>query len=211
MIKVTVSMPCYGRPERTKRAILSIVNQDFKGWEAIIQGDGCPHFQELINSGWLEEQKLVAECTGDNLLYYANTTENKGGCGYALTNAAIKGASGKYLVFMANDDLILPDHLSTYYNAIELAQKDFLYLDTWLHPHQQTRVPHLAPSMIGHSEIIVKTELAKKAPPHTNKYGHDWDFIEYISKHGKGAYFKPQYPTYHVMHIPNFGTKDVID
>lgn len=210
MIKVTISMPCWGRPERTKRAIESILNQDMDGWEAFIGGDGCPDFLELIKNRWLEEKQKEAFKKGNDLNFYW-MPERMGGCGYELTNYNIRNASGEYLCFMANDDMILPNHLSTYYNAIELAKKDFLYLDSWLDPIQQVRIPHLAPSQIGHSEIIVKTELAKKAPPHTSKYGHDWDFIEYISKHGRGAYFKPQHPTYHVMHIPNFGTKDIID
>mgnify|MGYP003704754731 CR=1 FL=1 len=49
--KVTISMPCYGRPIRTKRAINSIINQTEKSWEALIVGDNCPVIQELINSG----------------------------------------------------------------------------------------------------------------------------------------------------------------
>ena len=55
--RITVSMPCFGRPARTKRSIECIINQDINNWEAFIMGDRCPHFQQLIDSGYLEEVK----------------------------------------------------------------------------------------------------------------------------------------------------------
>ena len=61
-----------------------------------------------------------------------------------------------------------------------------------------------------HSEIIIKTELAKQLPPHGWKYGHDWDFIYSMIKKGKGKKSNNKV-TYKVMHIPAFGTKDTID
>jgi glycosyltransferase involved in cell wall biosynthesis len=208
--KVTISMPCYGRPERTKRAIQSILDQDMNGWEALIIGDCCPDFEKLIESGWLHENREEASLKG-NRLAFGNRSHRNGGYGYFITNLNIQGASGEYLTFMANDDIILPHHLSTYVKAIELTGKDFCYLDSWLDPIDQVRVPTLAPSQIGHSEIIVKTELARKAPPHSPHYGHDWEFIDFLRKNGRGIYIKPSIPSYRVMHIPNFGTKDVID
>jgi len=52
----------------------------------------------------------------------------------------------------------------------------------------------LAPSVIGHSEIILKTELAKQLPEHSAKYGHDWEFINAMSEKGKGEIIKKSNP-----------------
>ena len=49
--KVTISMPCFGRPLRTKRAINSIINQTEQNWEALVVGDNCSNIQQLIDSG----------------------------------------------------------------------------------------------------------------------------------------------------------------
>lgn len=208
--KVTISMPCWGRPERTKRAIESILAQDMDGWEALIGGDDCPYFMELVTNGWLIEKQKEAAKRGNSLEFF-QWIPHGGGCGYQITNHNIAAASGEYLCFMANDDMILPNHLSSCTFAMDLTGKDFVYMDSWLDPIQQVRVPTLAPSCIGHSEIIVKTALAKKAPKHSPHYGHDWDFIDYLQRNGRGIYIKPSNPTYRVMHIPAFGTKDVID
>ena len=208
--KVTISLPCYGRPERTKRSIENILAQDLQGWEALIAGDHCPEFQKLIDSGWLEEKKLQAQSQGNNLEYQQwKIREN--GCGFAITNWNIQHAKGKYLVFFANDDIILPTHLSHYYNYIEESGLDYMFFNSWLDPVGHIRDTRMAPSQIGHSEIIVKTELAQKAPPHPPTYGHDWDFIRFIMENGKGKKADSPHTTYHVMHIPNFGTKDLID
>jgi len=53
--RITISIACYQRPERTKRSIQCILDQDINGWEAFIMGDACPDFQKLIDSGYLKE------------------------------------------------------------------------------------------------------------------------------------------------------------
>lgn len=207
--RLTVSIPCWGRPLRTKRSIEAILAQDTSGWEAIVIGDGCPHFQKLIDSGWIYEKQVQAMENGNKLVAF-NASVHSAGCGYKQTNFAIEHARGKYLVFYANDDVILPYHFSTYLQ-IEDTNLDFMYFNSYVTPTNEVRVSSLAPGKIGHSEIIVKTALAKKAKPHTNRYGHDWEFINYLIKHGKGAKGNADMPTYRIMHVPNFGTVDKID
>ncbi len=211
LFRVSISMPCYGRPLRTKRAIESILAQDTNGWEAIIQGDKCPHFQQLIDSGYMNDIAQYARSKGNDIVF-RNTSRNYGHCGYRLTNWAVRHNRGKYLTFMANDDLILPNHLSNYLE-IEKTDYDYMYFNSYLDPTGEIRMPKLAPSAIGHSEIIVRSSLARKVRQHLPRYGHDWDFINSIvvKSNGNGIKSSNEEATYHVMHIPNFGTKDVID
>jgi glycosyltransferase involved in cell wall biosynthesis len=207
--RITVSMPCYGRPQRTLRSIECIVNQNITGWEAFIMGDACPNFQKLIDNGYLEELK-IQEAHRGNIIHYFNAEENGGGCGYQLTNYAIQNATGKYLVFYANDDVILPNHFENYLE-IEKTSYDFMYFNSWVDVWNKQRTALLGNSQIGHSEIILKTELAKKLPPHGKHYGHDWDFIYNMTKQGKGGKSNSRELTYRVMSIPGQGTKDTID
>lgn len=207
--KVSLSMPCWGRPVRTQRAIENILSQDMIGWEALVIGDGCPSFQNMIDSGWLDKAKQEATSKGNSLIY--DNPPHTGGCGYAITNSNILRAQGEYLLFMGNDDAILPTHFSHYYSYIKESNLDYMWFNTFLHPINQIRNSKLAPSEIGHSELICRTSMAKKAPPHENKYGHDWDFFRFFMEHGKGAKATSPDTTYHVMSIPGIGSRDKFD
>jgi glycosyltransferase involved in cell wall biosynthesis len=207
--RITISIACYGRPERTKRSIQCILDQDINGWEAFIMGDACPEFQKLIDSGYLQSIKEEQEKKG-NIIHFFNAEQNGGGCGYKLINYAIQNATGKYFVFFANDDVILKNHFSNYLE-IENTDLDYMFFDSWIDPISKSRDSRLAPSVIGHSEIILKTELAKQLPEHSAKYGHDWEFINAMSKQGKGEKSKSQTHSYRVMHVPNLGTRDRIN
>lgn len=206
--RVTISMPCYGRPERTKRAINCILDQDINGWEALIGGDGCGVFQYLIDTGFMEAASKKAAENGNSLIY--KNHEHKGGSGYAITNYNIQNATGKYLVFFANDDIILPNHLRNYLQ-IENTDLDFMYFDSYVDPLKSKRDTKLAHGSIGHSEIIVKTEVAKLLPEHSPEYGHDWHFIQNLINNYKGAKSNSSLLSYRVMHVPSFGCLDVID
>ncbi len=86
-----------------------------------------------------------------------------------------------------------------------------MYFDSFLDPVKKPRISHLGFCQIGHSEIIVKTDIAKKCKPHSEKYGHDWDFISEVMSMGKCVKSTSSLQTYHVMHIPSIGCSDVID
>lgn len=207
--RITISIACFGRPERTKRSIQCILDQDINGWEAFIMGDCCPHFQKLIDSGYLQSIKEEQEKKG-NIIHYFNAEVNGGGCGYKLINYAIENATGKYFIFYANDDVILNNHFSNYLE-IENTDLDYMYFNSWVDVWNKQRTALLGNSQIGHSEIILKTELAKKLPPHEKHYGHDWDFIYNMTKQGKGSKSNSRELTYRVMSIQGQGTKDTID
>lgn len=207
--RITISIACFGRPERTKRSIQCILDQDINGWEAFIMGDACPDFQKLIDSGYLQSIKEEQEKKG-NIVHFFNAEVNGGGCGYKLINYAIQNATGKYFIFFANDDIIDVNHFRNYLE-IENTDLDYMFFNSFIDPIGKARESRLAPSAIGHSEIILKTELAKQLPEHSMRYGHDWEFINAMSKQGKGEKSKSQILSYKVMHVPNFGTKDRIN
>jgi len=167
-----------------------------------------------MDSGYLKKVK-EEEAERGNTVHFFNNTHNMGGCGYILTNHAIQNANGEYFLFFANDDIITPEHMETYLKGIDGTKYDFVYYDTWLDPISQIRFPKLAPCEIGHSEIIVRTDVLKEMKPHSPNYGHDWDLISKLIERGNGYTPNGEYwrysPTYKVMHIPNFGTKDTID
>lgn len=208
--RITISIACFGRPERTKRSIQCILDQDIDGWEAFIMGDACPHFQKLIDSGYLQSIKEEQEKKG-NIIHYFNAEVNGGGCGYKLINHAIENAKGKYLIFFANDDIILPNHFSHYLSEIENTDYNLVYYNSNLAPVNADRDTIMQISCIGHCDIIIKTELIKKLKPHTEKYTHDWDFIYEAALFGNYKKANSKQATYRVMRLGSQPQIETID
>lgn len=177
-------MPCFGRPQRTIRAVECIANQTINGWEALVVGDGCGVMASFIISNYFSDIVKDAKARGNNLKI-SNNAENKGGSGYYITNQNIQRAKGEYFVFYANDDVILPNHLENYLSEIDGTDYDFVYFDSYVEPYGGIRESSLRYGGIGHSELITRTDFLKKMPPHNAEYGHDWHLIEAMMNNGK--------------------------
>lgn len=199
-MRLTVSMPCFGRPQRTIRAINCIANQNINGWEAYIVGDGCPVMRDFIESKYFAG--LIDQCSynGNNLMI-CNNPINQGGHGFAITNNNIQLAQGKYFTFFANDDIILPNHFENYLSQIEGTDLDFVYFDSFVAPRNSIRNAQLQYGMIGHSELIVRTEFLKQMPMHDAEYSHDFALIQNMMQNGKHKKAVNCHPTYHVMSL----------
>jgi len=199
-MRLSVSMPCYGRPQRTIRAINCIANQSINGWEALVIGDGCPVMKDFITSGYFNDIRNDCRSRGNDL-YLGNNPINKGGHGFAITNHNIEVAKGEYFVFFANDDIILPNHFENYLSQIEGTDLDFVYFNSEVKPTNSLRVSQLQYGMIGHSELIVRTDFLKQMPIHNEHYGHDWALIQSMMLNGKHKKAENCPATYHVMSL----------
>lgn len=201
-MRLTVSVPCYGRPQRTIRAIQSIAKQNINGWEALIIGDGCPVMQGFLDSNYFNDLIFDCEAKGNDL-YIANNPINQGGHGYAITNNNIKLAQGKYFTFFANDDVIAENHFENYLSQIENTDLDFAYFDSVVVPINKNRIASLQLGHIGHSELIIRTDFLRQMPIHDQEYCHDWRLIENMARNGKHKKAINCPPTYYVMSLPN--------
>jgi glycosyltransferase involved in cell wall biosynthesis len=199
-MRLSVSMPCYGRPQRTIRAINCIANQTINGWEALIIGDGCPVMQDFIDSDYFKDLIEMCSYNGNDLII-DNNPVNQGGHGFAITNNNIKIAQGKYFTFFANDDIILPNHFENYLSQIENTDLDFVYFNSEVKPTNSTRISRLEYGMIGHSELIIRTEFLRQMPTHNQHYGHDWALIQSMMQSGKHKKAENSLATYYVMSL----------
>lgn len=209
--RISISVSCYGRPERTKRIIECIGKQSINEWEALIVGDCCPDFQKLLESEWYQDWIKEVESRGNKVISYNLPTHN-GGHGYHITNQNIQSATGKYFIFVDNDDYITPGHCEHYLRHIENTPFNFIWFNVLVVPNNNSvRWSHLKFGQIGHAELIIKTDFLKTMPPHGPEYGHDWALIENM-KNAAGMYKKAESTqcTYHVMSIPG-STADTID
>jgi glycosyltransferase involved in cell wall biosynthesis len=194
MTKVSIIMPCWDRPKSTKRAIESIISQTEKSWEAFVIGDNCPNIQSIIDNNEYsvqEPSKLVIE----------NMAIRYGGYGYHIRNEYIQRASGKYTLFLDNDDYFLENHLENYLSEIENTDLDFVYYNSWVIENGE-RVPRLEQNHIGHSELIIRTDFLKRVPRVSGNYGHDFELIQsMVDMGGKSKKGESRKLTYRVMGI----------
>ena len=120
---------------------------------------------------------------------------------FAITNRNIEEAEGKYFLFFANDDIILPNHFENYLSQIEETDLDFVYFNSEVKPTNSLRVSRLEYGMIGHSELIVRTEFLRQMPMHDAEYGHDWSLIQNMMQNGKNKKAENCPATYYVMSL----------
>lgn len=208
LVRLTVSLPCYGRPQRTIRAVECIAKQKSYNFEALVTGDGCDVMDKFIKSNYFEDLQKEVEKNNSKIILKSNAI-NYGGHGYAVTNEHIRSAKGNYFIFYANDDVILENHFENYLGAIENTNLDFAYFNSYVAPHHSVRNSELKYGHIGHSELIVKTSFLQSMPPHTGEYGHDWHLIDYMLRSTNK--YKKAYgtPTYWVMSLPNAKEKHI--
>ncbi|BFM21078.1 glycosyltransferase family 2 protein [Gilvimarinus japonicus] len=97
---VSVIIAAYNRPSVVSTAIKSVLNSDFQDFELIVVGDGCNQ----------ETEEAICAFTDPRILFY-NLPENTGHQS-APHNKGIEMASGEFILFLNQDDLYFPDHIS---------------------------------------------------------------------------------------------------
>ena len=118
MTKLTCICPVWQRPQRTLRAIESVLAQDFQGYEMIFIGDCDPVFQQRLDDGTFKSYSDRAAEKG-NVMIFINRTERGRGWGHAARKEGVDMATGKYICFLDNDDMLKPNHFTNYYTFME--------------------------------------------------------------------------------------------
>lgn len=94
MAKASIVITTYNRPELLKRAIRSVLNQEFDDYEIIVVNDG---------GGYAEENPFISKVS------WIDHNKNKGLS--AARNTGIKAAKGEYIVCLDDDNELLPNFL----------------------------------------------------------------------------------------------------
>lgn len=97
----SVCIPTYNRAQYLKDAIKSVLCQSFKDYEIIVYDDNSE-----------DETEKVVKTFNDSRIRYYKGEENRGRP-YAR-NQCIKLAKGKWIVWLDDDDIMMPDLLANY-------------------------------------------------------------------------------------------------
>lgn len=96
----SVIMPTYNQAEFIRRAILSVLKQNYAQWELIIVDDGCTDNTQEYIKDYIEQYTQIV---------YIRIPENRG-MGYAL-NQGLSIAKYNYIAYLPSDDYFYPAHL----------------------------------------------------------------------------------------------------
>jgi len=179
--RITVCVPVFGRPERTKRLIRLIEKQTISNFEVILVGDNCPQFEEYLQSDEWHEV-VQSQLALGNEWHGVNFPNHYGGWGYAARNWMAYVAQGEYLVFVDNDDWVYHNHLEHYLSEIENTDLDFVFYNSYMYMSDKELNVQLQASKIGHSDIIIRTAFFRTLSPQDNNYGQDWRMIQQMMR-----------------------------
>lgn len=102
---ISIIVPCYSHPDYLKQALLSALNQDYKGKYEIIVVDNT----ELTKTP-TENQRIVEELNDFRIIYYRNE-KNIGMIGN--WNRLAELARAPFIVYLHDDDMLLMSSLTT--------------------------------------------------------------------------------------------------
>ncbi|HEX2476041.1 MAG TPA: glycosyltransferase family 2 protein [Lacipirellulaceae bacterium] len=97
---VSIIISAYNRPRVIAFAIKSVLASDFEDWETIVVGDGCN----------AETEEAVRAFT-DARIRFHNLPSNTGHQS-APHNKGVELARGEFVLFLNQDDMYFPDHIS---------------------------------------------------------------------------------------------------
>jgi hypothetical protein len=116
-IKVTVITPTYRRdPKVVSRCLDCVRLQTIDNIEQLVCSDGSP--EASIAS-------LVGSIGDKRITYHHTNVKKAGDFGNVVRSEMLKKARGEYILFLDDDNLILPDYLERMIRAIEDSGKDF--------------------------------------------------------------------------------------
>ena len=116
--KISVIIPMYNAEKFIRQCLISVLASKFADYEVLVVDD-CS-----TDNSVAEVEKLAPHFGGRLKIFH--TEKNSGGAGIPR-NVGIKNSAGKYVMFIDNDDALLPTALDDFFTAAEEFQADVVH------------------------------------------------------------------------------------
>ncbi|MDF2184131.1 glycosyltransferase [Grimontia hollisae] len=146
---VTVYIPTRNRSELCKRAINSVLCQDYENFEIIVVDDA---------SSIDEYNELLREFDGQKNVSFLRTNSSQGAC--FCRNLAIKNANGHFITGLDDDDYFEPDRLKQFVASWK-ASDSFLYTESKVRGRRGTKITS-RPEMIDFCDLLVSNSVGNQ-------------------------------------------------
>lgn len=113
--RFSILLPTRNRSELLALAISSVLAQTERDFELLVVGDGCTDNSGAVVAGF-----------GDARIRWFDLPKAPG-FGYANRNVALRQSTGEYIAFVADDDLVFPDHLQRLAATLEESGAEWAY------------------------------------------------------------------------------------
>lgn len=130
--KVSVLVAAYGQEKFLGETLQSLINQTYTNWEAIVVDDGSPDNVATIAKEWAARDKRIS-------FYH---TDNHGVS--AARNFAATKATGKYVMSLDGDDMILPPYIQKCVEVLETLPDIKAVYPNWKFFGADSHTPELA-------------------------------------------------------------------
>lgn len=120
---VSVIIPTYKSSDTLKRAIDSVLNQDYENVEIIIVDDNDPSSVDREKT-----ELLMKEFIDNKIVKYIQHEKNMNGA--AARNTGFKYSKGEYICFLDDDDIFMPDKIRIQKDYMD-AHPEFSASYTW--------------------------------------------------------------------------------
>ena len=122
--KISVVIPLYNAEKYIRECLISVLASKFQDYEVLVVDD-CS-----TDNSVAEVKKLLPHFDGRLKIF--STEKNSGGAGIPR-NVGIKNAAGKYVTFIDNDDMILPDALGNFFATAENFAAEVVHTEKFLY------------------------------------------------------------------------------
>jgi glycosyltransferase involved in cell wall biosynthesis len=132
----SIIIPTYNRAHRIRRAIQSVLDQQYISWELIIIDDASTDNTEDVIQPYLSDSRIR----------YIKNESNQERC--VSRNTGIQAANGEYICFLDSDDYHLPHHLESFYNFLKKNDfpKAFLFSNSFNETETGERSDRVCPT-----------------------------------------------------------------
>ena len=118
--KISVIIPLYNAEKFIRKCLISVLASKFADYEVLVVDD-CS-----TDNSVAEVKKIQPHFDGRLKIF--STEQNSGGAGIPR-NVGIKNSRGKYVMFIDNDDFIMPTALTDFFTAAEEFAADVVYAE----------------------------------------------------------------------------------
>ena len=166
-MRFSIITPTYARPAELVRCIESVRAQAYRKYEHLICSDGHSASDEQSVKSYKDKRIKYSHVNREGRSYYGNKQRNK----------LIQEAKGEYLIFLDDDNSILPHYLKAAKDSID--NHGIMIFRIWHNTASIIpRENEIELGAIDSLNFVVRKDIAQKFAWNVMEYSADYSFIK---------------------------------